>query len=101
MHALFERSSNEGRVTTDIANAARSYLRRHSDPPGRHRLHDTGLRHEEIGALESVETDDALAYGIVDEIASRAFISGAQVLAVHRPDIPSPGEIAAILRYPF
>jgi hypothetical protein len=98
---LFQRRANEGRVTTDIAGAARAatfgavqtiLIDIDSTTPG--------FVDDETGAVEFVSNDDAHAYGIVDEIASRAFASGAQVLAVRRQDIPGNGELAAILRYP-
>jgi len=38
---------------------------------------------------------------VVDEIAGRAFASGARVLGVRRPDLPGQKELAAILRYPL
>lgn len=102
VRGLFERRANEGRVTTDIANAARAatfgaiqtlLVDIDTTVPG--------FIDDETGAVEFVETDDASAYGIVDEIASRAFAHGAQVLAVRRNDIPGEGPLAAILRYPF
>jgi hypothetical protein len=37
--------------------------------------------------------------GVVHEIARRAFLTGARVLAVRREDIPGNGSVAAILRF--
>jgi hypothetical protein len=45
------------------------------------------------------ETDDAVNYGVVDEIARRVWLSGGKVLAVRRDDIPGKASVAAILRY--
>jgi hypothetical protein len=47
------------------------------------------------------EAPTAENYGIVDEIASRALKSGAQVIAARKADIPGNGSLAAILRYPI
>jgi hypothetical protein len=44
--------------------------------------------------------NDALNYGVVDEIARRVLLSGGRVLALRRDDIPEQGTVAAILRYP-
>ena len=40
-------------------------------------------------------------YGIVDEIAARALLSGASVLGVRKEDIPGGASLAAILRFPI
>ena len=37
--------------------------------------------------------------GVVDEIARRAFLSGARILGVRSDDIPGNGSVAAILRF--
>lgn len=52
------------------------------------------------GALTLDETDDAVNYGVVDEIARRVLLARGRVLAVRRDDIPGGGPAAAILRYP-
>jgi hypothetical protein len=44
--------------------------------------------------------NDAVNYGVVDEIARRVLLSGGRVLALRRDDIPEQGTVAAILRYP-
>jgi hypothetical protein len=44
--------------------------------------------------------DDAVNYGVVDEIARRVVLTRGRVLAVRREDIPGSGPAAAILRYP-
>ena len=45
------------------------------------------------------EADDAVNYGVVDEIARRVWLNGGSVLAVRRADIPGNGSLAALLRY--
>ena len=54
---------------------------------------------EETGAITIDDTDDAVNYGVVDEIARRVWLNGGHVLAVRRSDIPGNGSVAAILRY--
>ena len=54
---------------------------------------------EESGAVTFAEDDDAVSYGVVDEIARRVLLHGGRVLAVRRDDVPGGGTLAAILRY--
>jgi hypothetical protein len=54
---------------------------------------------EETGKVTFAEANDAVSYGVVDEIARRVWLSGGRVLAVRREDIPAGGSVAAILRY--
>ena len=58
-----------------------------------------GLVDEETGAITVDDTDDAVNYGVVDEIARRVWLTGGTVLAVRREDIPDGAAVAAILRY--
>ena len=58
-----------------------------------------GTVDEETGAITLDESDDAINYGVVDEIARRVWLNGGRVLAVRRDDIPGNGSVAAILRY--
>jgi len=55
---------------------------------------------DENGVVTFAAEDDAVAYGVVDEIARRVLLTGGRVLAVRRPDLPDEGPVAAILRYP-
>lgn len=102
MRALFDKRANDRRTTTDISDAARAatfgaiqtlLIDIDSVAPG--------FVDDETGAVTFVENDDAKAYGIVDEIAARAFATGARVLGVRREDIPGGDQLAAILRYPL
>jgi hypothetical protein len=54
---------------------------------------------EETGAVTLDDVNDAVNYGVVDEIARRVWLNGGRVLAVRRSDIPGNGSVAAILRY--
>jgi hypothetical protein len=54
---------------------------------------------EESWAVRFDDADDAVNYGVVDEIARRVWLNGGRVLAVRRGDIPGQGSVAAILRY--
>jgi hypothetical protein len=101
LRRLFEARAAQGRTTTDIAQAARAatfgaiaVLLVDIDEvvPG---------EVDEGGRIEFSDTASAKCYGVVDEIAARALLSGARVLGVRRADIPHEGSLAAILRYPF
>ncbi len=98
---LFDRRESEGRAGTDVANIARAAT---------YGMVDTlvvdmdsvlpGIVAED-GAVEFVETDDAVAYAVVDEIARRVWANRGTVMAVRREDVPGGGDVAAILRYSF
>jgi Bacterial archaeo-eukaryotic release factor family 11 len=95
----FELRFDQDRASTDIATIARSATYGSVDTvfvdidqkvPGH--------VDEESGAVTFTE-DDAVSYGVVDEIARRVLLSGGRVLAVRAPDVPGGGPVAAILRY--
>lgn len=101
LHALFATRSKAGRTTTDIAQAARAATFGAIDVllvdidqvvPG---------TVDEDGRVTLSDAPSARSYGVVDEIANRAFTTGARVLGVRSADIPGGGGLAAILRYPF
>jgi hypothetical protein len=54
---------------------------------------------DDDGGVTFDTSDDAVNYGVVDEIARRVWLHGGRVLAVRREDIPGNGSVAAILRY--
>jgi hypothetical protein len=99
LHALFDARSKAGRATNDIAQAARAAT---------YGAIDTLLVDiDEVipgtvgddGSITLKDSPCAESYGVVDEIAGRAFMSGARVLGVRRADVPGSASLAAILRY--
>jgi hypothetical protein len=93
---------NNGRATTDIAQAARAatmgaiatlLVNIDGQVPG--------TIDEESGAVDFADGETASNYGVVDEIARRALLSGARVLAVRAADLPGDTPLAAILRWPI
>jgi hypothetical protein len=98
--ASFEARSSDGRTTTDMSDAARAATFGAIETL----LVDmdsvvNGTVDPETGAITFDDAADASNYGIVDEIASRAWLSGARVMAVRKQDLPDGQELAAILRY--
>jgi hypothetical protein len=95
----FELRFSQDRASTDVATVARAATYGAVDTL----LVDIdekvpGYVDEETGAV-SFADDDAVSYGVVDEIARRVLLSGGRVLAVRGPDVPGGGPIAAIMRY--
>jgi hypothetical protein len=100
--ALFTLREEQGRATTDIAQAARAATFGAIDTL----IVDIdvtvpGLVDDETGAVTFAEADDAVTYGVVDEIVSRAMKSGARIVSARKDDVPGKGALAAILRYPL
>ncbi len=98
--ALYAKRKSQARATADIALAARAatfgaidalIVDMDADVPG--------AVGEEDGAVTFAEKADGASYSVTDEIARRAWLSGARIVAARRPDIPDGGELAAILRY--
>lgn len=97
----FETRRAQDRASTDIVDVARAATFGAIDTV----LVDidtamSGQVDEATGAVTFGRDDDAIDYGVIDEIARRAFLSGARVLAVRAADIPDNSPVAAILRYP-
>ncbi len=99
---LFEQRTRQGRTTIDIATAARAATWGAVDTllvdidvvvPGR--------VDEESGAVFFADGPSAESYGVIDEIAGRAFLTGARVLGVRRAEMPEGTAVAAILRHPL
>jgi hypothetical protein len=58
-----------------------------------------GLVDDDTGAVTLSEADDAVTYGVVDEILRRALLSGAEIFAVRSDDMPGGGAVAAGVRF--
>jgi hypothetical protein len=98
--SLYAERENQGRATTDVALAARAATFGAIDTL----VVDIdvvvpGTVDDETGQVTFAETDDAVAYGVVDEIVSRALKSGARVVSARSAEVPGNGALAAILRY--
>ena len=98
---LFAKRAGERRTTTNIADAARyatfgaiEALLVDIDEVIPGRIDET------TGTVTLADGPDATSYGVVDEIAGRALVTGAKVLGVRKGDIPDGASLAAILRYP-
>lgn len=100
--ALFESRKGQGRATSDISDAARAATYGAIEQL----LIDIdevipGTVDEADGRVTFADGPSAKSYGIVDEIAGRALLTGARVLGVRKDDIPGRAHLAAILRYPI
>ena len=101
LRTLFDLRSSQGRTSTDVAEVARAATQGAVDTL----LVDIeekvpGMVDEVSGAVTFAD-DDAVSYGVVDEVAKRVLLRGGRVLAVRAPDLPGGGPVAAVLRYPL
>lgn len=97
---LYARRAAQGRAAQDVVDLARAATYGAVDTV----LVDIddvlpGTVDEDSGAVTFADADDAIAYGVVDEIARRVWLNGGRVLAVRREDVPGGGPAAGILRY--
>lgn len=99
IRALFDQRTGQDRTTTDVGRAARAasfgaiaklVVDIDEVVPG---------SVDEEGRVTFAESQSARHHGVIDEIAARAFLSGARVLGVRRDQVPGGGSLAAILRY--
>lgn len=102
IHARYGDRAADGRAFADVAHVARAATYGAVDTL----LVDIdaavpGSVDEQTGAVKFGEEADGQPYGVTDELARRAWLSGARVLAVRSEDIPGDGPVAAILRYPL
>jgi hypothetical protein len=96
----FQQRFEEDRASTDVATVARAATYGSVDTV----IVDIdqkvpGFVDDESGAVTFAEEDDAVSYGVVDEIVRRVLLFGGRVFAVRAPDVPGGGPVAAILRY--
>jgi Bacterial archaeo-eukaryotic release factor family 11 len=101
LRSLYEQRVPQGRASDDLAAIARAATFGAVDTAFVD-IDETvpGFVAETDGALTLDDSDDAVNYGVVDEIARRVLLARGRVLAVRREDIPGDGPAAAILRYP-
>jgi hypothetical protein len=101
LRARYDERVSQGRASDDLAAIARAATFGAVDTAFVD-IDQTvpGFVDEADGALTLEDTDDAVNYGVVDEIARRVLLARGRVLAVRREDVPGDGPAAAILRYP-
>ncbi|MBV9684158.1 MAG: hypothetical protein JO046_20370 [Solirubrobacterales bacterium] len=97
---LHGRRSADGRALSDVAEVARAATFGAVETL----LVDIdaavpGTVDDQTGAVTFARTATGNIHDVTDEIARRAWLSGARVLAVRDRDIPGRGAVAAILRY--
>jgi hypothetical protein len=102
VHERYGQRSADGRALSDIAEVARAATFGAVETP----LVDIeaavpGEVDDETGAVTFAPAATAHVHDVTDEIARRAWLSGARVLAVRDRDVPGGGAVAAILRYPL
>src|SRR5699024_1856744 len=99
----FAERQGQGRAVADVADAAKAATYGAvSELLVNFEALVPGTIDAETGTVTFTDRNGADEYGVVDEIARRALLSGATVLAVRGEDMPTgtDGEVAALLRYP-
>ena len=97
---LFQNRLGQSRATTELQTAARAAT------SGAIELLLVDMDDTMPGTVDAdgfvthAPVAGASSYGVLDEIAGRALLAGAKVLAVRRADMPGGAALAAILRYP-
>lgn len=98
---LYEARAGDRRATNRVTDAARAAtfggiellaIDMDADLPG--------TISDAEGRVEYAEAAGPGSYNVLSEIAARAFLTGAKVVAVRRDDIPERAPLAAMLRYP-
>src|SRR5262249_31566460 len=97
---LFEARANQGRATTDIAQAARAAT---VGPVGSVLIDSDETLTGRIaadGTAAFAGHPTAANQDLVDEIATRVITPGGRVIGVRKAEIPRAAALAAMLRYP-
>lgn len=99
---LYRQRAADGRALSDIAEIARAATFGAVETL----LVDIdaavpGAVDDQTGVVTFAAAAGGDVHDVTDEIARRAWLSGARVLAVRNDDIPGTGAVAAILRYPL
>lgn len=100
IHERYRQRSADGRALSDVAEIARAATFGAIETL----LVDIdaavpGTVDDQTGAVRFAHAGTHEVHDVTDEIARRAWLSGARVLAVRERDIPGQGPAAAILRY--
>lgn len=96
---VFEQRSGQDRTAFDVADVARAATFGMVDTVVVDIDADLPGAIDESGAVTFDSADDAVNYGIIDEIARRVWLSGGRIVAVRREDVPGGGDVAATLRW--
>ena len=95
----FAERSNQGRASTDVANLARFATRGAVDTLFVNIDASVSGDVDELGEVTFSAQEPGNSGDVVDEVARRAWLSGARLLAVRHEDVPGGGDIAGTLRY--
>lgn len=97
----FGSNAAHGRAVTDLTDIARAAIGNAIDTLLFDIDHSiSGSIDETTGAITFDDEDDAINYGVIDEIVRRALLSGAKVFAVRQDDVPGGNGVAAMVRFP-
>jgi len=100
LRGLYEQRAGQHRTATDLVDVARAATNGAVDTLFADMDEVVPGTVDEAGAVTFLPENDAVAYGVSDEIARRVLLNSGTVLAVRRDDVPGGGSLAAILRYP-
>jgi hypothetical protein len=95
----FAARSHQGRTSTDVANLARFATRGAVDTLFVDIDASVSGEVDELGEVTFSAPEAGNSGDVVDEVARRAWLSGARLLAVRHEDVPGGGDIAGTLRY--
>jgi hypothetical protein len=99
--ALFAARKGQRRTTTALDEAARAAVAGAIDTLLMDMDRVVPGTVDDDGRVVLADAGSAATYGVVDEIARRALLTGARVLSVRADDVPDGAPLAAILRTPL